>query len=117
MIRRPPRSTLFPYTTLFRSDDGDFDARVRGTGPALLRARPHDRHLFRDLFLGARHGADRALAGHPARGPGKAAQGEEAGSGHLARADAREHPPGMPGRWNKPPPETVMPPMRRTPLQ
>src|SRR2546430_9145659 len=22
MIRRPPRSTLFPYTTLFRSDDG-----------------------------------------------------------------------------------------------
>src|SRR5437660_5295045 len=23
MIRRPPRSTLFPYTTLFRSDIGD----------------------------------------------------------------------------------------------
>src|SRR2546430_7609047 len=23
MIRRPPRSTLFPYTTLFRSEDGD----------------------------------------------------------------------------------------------
>src|SRR5258708_11564692 len=23
MIRRPPRSTLFPYTTLFRSDAGD----------------------------------------------------------------------------------------------
>src|SRR5260221_9171925 len=23
MIRRPPRSTLFPYTTLFRSDVGD----------------------------------------------------------------------------------------------
>src|SRR5437016_8100967 len=22
MIRRPPRSTLFPYTTLFRSDSG-----------------------------------------------------------------------------------------------
>src|SRR3712207_7089964 len=30
MIRRPPRSTLFPYTTLFRSEDGDeeFLARV-----------------------------------------------------------------------------------------
>src|SRR3712207_7814631 len=28
MIRRPPRSTLFPYTTLFRSPDGpppDYD--------------------------------------------------------------------------------------------
>src|SRR3989442_7339093 len=24
MIRRPPRSTLFPYTTLFRSMDQDF---------------------------------------------------------------------------------------------
>src|SRR3712207_8459282 len=23
MIRRPPRSTLFPYTTLFRSDEPD----------------------------------------------------------------------------------------------
>src|SRR3712207_8800626 len=23
MIRRPPRSTLFPYTTLFRSESGD----------------------------------------------------------------------------------------------
>src|SRR5262245_65007785 len=29
MIRRPPRSTLFPYTTLFRSQDGG-DARERG---------------------------------------------------------------------------------------
>src|SRR3989442_10948184 len=24
MIRRPPRSTLFPYTTLFRSDSREF---------------------------------------------------------------------------------------------
>src|SRR5258708_32045324 len=30
MIRRPPRSTLFPYTTLFRSSDGE-----RGTTPML----------------------------------------------------------------------------------
>src|SRR5438105_9679353 len=27
MIRQPPRSTLFPYTTLFRSDLGDDDER------------------------------------------------------------------------------------------
>src|SRR3712207_8067893 len=25
MIRRPPRSTLFPYTTLFRSDEREVD--------------------------------------------------------------------------------------------
>src|SRR5438445_3050532 len=30
MIRRPPRSTLFPYTTLFRSHDG---ARDRSGAP------------------------------------------------------------------------------------
>src|SRR2546425_9592852 len=32
MIRRPPRSTLFPYTTLFRSSMMDFDVTwSRGT--------------------------------------------------------------------------------------
>src|SRR2546421_8571992 len=30
MIRRPPRSTLFPYTTLFRSDDLDIEEREVG---------------------------------------------------------------------------------------
>src|SRR3712207_8953516 len=28
MIRRPPRSTLFPYTTLFRSPTGSFKDRA-----------------------------------------------------------------------------------------
>src|SRR3712207_7149451 len=28
MIRRPPRSTLFPYTTLFRSGGADPDGRI-----------------------------------------------------------------------------------------
>src|SRR5258708_30293303 len=39
MIRRPPRSTLFPYTTLFRSD------RARGCGGA---ARPVFRRAEED---------------------------------------------------------------------
>src|SRR2546422_7217883 len=38
MIRRPPRSTLFPYTTLFRSPRRRRDRR--GAGP---RARPEPR--------------------------------------------------------------------------
>src|SRR5258708_28152592 len=33
MIRRPPRSTLFPYTTLFRSRD-PFQQRRRGAAAA-----------------------------------------------------------------------------------
>src|SRR2546422_7285449 len=32
MIRRPPRSTLFPYTTLFRSVRGDAIHRVPDVG-------------------------------------------------------------------------------------
>src|SRR5215469_17807412 len=35
MIRRPPRSTLFPYTTLFRSPGR---RRVRATGGRRVRA-------------------------------------------------------------------------------
>src|SRR2546429_3253254 len=31
MIRRPPRSTLFPYTTLFRSSESVLYARRKGT--------------------------------------------------------------------------------------
>src|SRR3712207_8294203 len=41
MIRRPPRSTLFPYTTLFRSDRLASQAR-RGQQPVALRLHPDD---------------------------------------------------------------------------
>src|SRR5437016_7863763 len=34
MIRRPPRSTLFPYTTLFRSDDFAAHVHERSAGVA-----------------------------------------------------------------------------------
>src|SRR3712207_7296401 len=40
MIRRPPRSTLFPYTTLFRSlgDDGELRARAGDHDVAIDRS-------------------------------------------------------------------------------
>src|SRR2546426_11930373 len=38
MIRRPPRSTLFPYTTLFRSEGQEAE------GPVVRRARAHGPH-------------------------------------------------------------------------
>src|SRR2546427_1881445 len=40
MIRRPPRSTLFPYTTLFRS------YTTTPTGPGLVKAYDHAQKLF-----------------------------------------------------------------------
>src|SRR3989449_5291905 len=42
MIRRPPRSTLFPYTTLFRSRSSHRSAGVRGSGRAAQRGRRPD---------------------------------------------------------------------------
>src|SRR3712207_8799343 len=40
MIRRPPRSTLFPYTTLFRSDDAM--VAIERENPSLKGVLPKD---------------------------------------------------------------------------
>src|SRR2546430_5141926 len=54
MIRRPPRSTLFPYTTLFRSccDGalqikyvGSFDGRQQAPDKSLRRSEEHTSEL------------------------------------------------------------------------
>src|SRR5258708_27074120 len=37
MIRRPPRSTLFPYTTLFRSSGGGSDRPAGASGRSQAR--------------------------------------------------------------------------------
>src|SRR3989475_8478760 len=62
MIRRPPRSTLFPYTTLFRSAlalrHGPGDARRR------LALSARGRSVLRSLR--ARHGAVLRIAGRRA---------------------------------------------------
>src|SRR5437016_8900018 len=42
MIRRPPRSTLFPYTTLFRSRD------FAGADPRVLEQEIHSTGFFRN---------------------------------------------------------------------
>src|ERR1041384_5198802 len=64
MIRRPPRSTLFPYTTLFRSSyeggdpvaclaDCDNAARLEPNNPLPL--------VYRSLSHGARNELDAAI--------------------------------------------------------
>src|SRR2546430_10003893 len=58
MIRRPPRSTLFPYTTLFRSQiAGDpvepgGEAGLAGAEPAGMLPQPQERLLGDVLRLG-----------------------------------------------------------------
>src|SRR5687768_17800913 len=71
MIRRPPRSTLFPYTTLFRS----LHFLGRGDpGPA-----------GRDLVPGARIPA--GAEGQAGRGPGHRLRSEE----HTSELQSRLH--------------------------
>src|SRR3712207_8961491 len=66
MIRRPPRSTLFPYTTLFRSRG---DGRVRET----RRERP-------------------ALRAGERGGPGSSTVAPPRGTGAARRAAGRDRP-------------------------
>src|SRR2546421_2788313 len=51
MIRRPPRSTLFPYTTLFRSHISHLEVRI-------LEARFLERHLRARVLHGLHHRAE-----------------------------------------------------------
>src|SRR2546430_12621415 len=55
MIRRPPRSTLFPYTTLFRSRVAQVEARPDDAGARAT----HERHFA------AAHRIDDAHVGEP----------------------------------------------------
>src|SRR3712207_8548901 len=59
MIRRPPRSTLFPYTTLFRSQAGDSE----GAGAATLAILEElGEHLGLEEKLEIYESADRLLS-------------------------------------------------------
>src|SRR3712207_9228407 len=82
MIRRPPRSTLFPYTTLFRSR-GRLRLRARDLhgggrhepgGPLLA---PRARAAPRGVGPRERHGGQRrGLRRAPRRGPARRPAGE-----------------------------------------
>src|SRR2546422_8544395 len=62
MIRRPPRSTLFPYTTLFRSHRGDrFRAGYGHLEHAAANLSPRtSEHLLDLLCVESRAGGDRS---------------------------------------------------------
>src|SRR2546429_7644912 len=69
MIRRPPRSTLFPYTTLFRSDEGDrpgetpasFGDRIEYRGVTF--SYDGEAPVLRDVDLEVRRGPVVAIVG------------------------------------------------------
>src|SRR3712207_8953103 len=66
MIRRPPRSTLFPYTTLFRSLKktvmGLVGGNIASTSKVPIIA------ALRDITVNLEHGSRVALVGHNGAG-------------------------------------------------
>src|SRR3712207_7259920 len=84
MIRRPPRSTLFPYTTLFRS---------RGGGPADRPDRPAHRAAGAGGLAagqGRADGPDPVRLAHrrvPARRAGQGRRSEE----HTSELQSRQY--------------------------
>src|SRR3989475_11451149 len=60
MIRRPPRSTLFPYTTLFRSLGGPSQARVSKERQPQRMGGAHDRRKRVTQLMGE-HGEEAVL--------------------------------------------------------
>src|SRR3712207_8057642 len=84
MIRRPPRSTLFPYTTLFRSDGVLVAEDARGVARGRAREHLAERDDLRDA-LGAvllRDVADHALA---------AAHAEVRSEEHTSELQSRQY--------------------------
>src|SRR3712207_6901185 len=78
MIRRPPRSTLFPYTTLFRS------ARPEGNGP--FEGWHGVPRVLHALHLGprARPGRDDPQVPGADRGPGRSEE-------HTSELQSRQY--------------------------
>src|SRR3712207_8982665 len=94
MIRRPPRSTLFPYTTLFRSVD-DYRLHPTGSkvlGPLLAAGRAH--HLVAGLEeLGDERPSDRPRRPgdedpHPSTSPQAAPRRSEE---HTSELQSRQY--------------------------
>src|SRR2546422_8122535 len=86
MIRRPPRSTLFPYTTLFRSHIRDLVEEQRAATGLLEPADlAHDRPGERTLLV------PEQLAFEQVLGDGGAVDGDERSEEHTSELQSRLH--------------------------
>src|SRR3989454_4848190 len=93
MIRRPPRSTLFPYTTLFRSDGGGCDRLV-------MRVAVDDR-LVRASRLGGGEAVDEDEVRRAAEPIQRAPHGQDGGAPDVEPVDL-PHARGAHGNSERP---------------
>src|SRR2546430_16272429 len=104
MIRRPPRSTLFPYTTLFRSASLRVNALLVNGGGIMAFYPTQGPYHHRSAFLGTRDLFGEMAAAARARGIRGGARmdrnysWEEAPGAHPERVEAdRDRSPRRPG--------------------
>src|SRR2546422_6698876 len=88
MIRRPPRSTLFPYTTLFRSSGGA-QRSTESIGRSRVNADAPERAIKRRPAR-ARHGGRRAAPGSRRRRAGRR-QNHARSEEHTSELQSRLH--------------------------
>src|SRR3712207_9487038 len=90
MIRRPPRSTLFPYTTLFLSEAEAVEERLQVAGDADRHDRD-DGDVLQEQ-VPADEPPDDLAEGHVAVGVGRAGPRDHAGElgVEIGRASCRE---------------------------
>src|SRR5258705_11874947 len=79
MIRRPPRSTLFPYTTLFRSDEARGAAEGEQESQALNAAMMSDQQATEPGDVGEAIERDRPDRAAREEGPAALSRLHEAG--------------------------------------
>src|SRR3989449_4677876 len=91
MIRRPPRSTLFPYTTLFRSPPGGLAGRSAPGRRSVRRARRRPRRRAVPQARAPARGGDARRARRPASPRLRGALGSTQARG---RAPERARPGG-----------------------
>src|SRR3712207_9532372 len=88
MIRRPPRSTLFPYTTLFRSAQRAHEGGTK-------KQTEHDVSYDVSEVVGQRGRGPGEVGGHVLNGPLRplveVEQGAEDDAGEGARGRSEEH--------------------------
>src|SRR3712207_8200049 len=82
MIRRPPRSTLFPYTTLFRSQVITLQVEHRCPGPGIEPRHPQPVLLALEQARVAE--AERV-------GPPRGARAEERSEEHTSELQSRQY--------------------------
>src|SRR3712207_7066500 len=67
MIRRPPRSTLFPYTTLFRSPSSHYLRTCARLSVAILANEAPGELVLEELNVCVDHQSNELLEGRPDR--------------------------------------------------